>query len=110
MPLICRHLNNLRADFIVKTNRVVVNGEPALTSVRETPPHAPQAHPTRSSAGTGQLRSAGRTVVVRRGRHSAGNVTGWTLTDFIALPTRANVMLLYDGEANAQGFLGLRKL
>jgi len=47
---------------------------------------------------------------LRRGKHSAGNVTGWTLTEFVALPARARISVMYDGDAGAQGFLGLRKL
>ena len=51
-----------------------------------------------------------RKAVVRRGRHSAGNVTGLSIADFLALPARAQVSLSYDGVDHAQGFFQLRKL
>lgn len=44
------------------------------------------------------------------GKHSAGNLTGLTLVDFIALPARARISISYSGESGAEGFLGLRKL
>lgn len=43
-------------------------------------------------------------------RHSAGNVVGLTLIDFIALPAQASLSLSFTGESEAEGFLGLRKL
>ena len=44
------------------------------------------------------------------GKHSAGNLTGLTLIDFITLPARARLSISYSGEACAEGFFGLRKL
>eukprot|EP00826_Nyctotherus_ovalis_P019535 TRINITY_DN16038_c0_g2_i1.p1 TRINITY_DN16038_c0_g2~~TRINITY_DN16038_c0_g2_i1.p1 ORF type:complete len:730 (-),score=190.07 TRINITY_DN16038_c0_g2_i1:42-2231(-) len=35
---------------------------------------------------------------------------GTTLIDFLSLPPKANIMVTYNGEAEAEGFLGLRKL
>ncbi len=43
-------------------------------------------------------------------KHSAGNVTGITHIDFIALPARARITLVYTGDAYGEGFLCLRKL
>lgn len=43
-------------------------------------------------------------------QHSAGNVTGLTLIDFIALPARARIAISYEGEQPAEGFLTMRKL
>ena len=43
-------------------------------------------------------------------KHSAGNVTGLTHVDFIALPARARLVLVYSGEAYGEGFISLRKL
>ena len=42
--------------------------------------------------------------------HSAGNVTGMTLVDFVALPARARLSVSFDGDKPAEGFLNLRKL
>ena len=42
--------------------------------------------------------------------HSAGNVTGLTLVDFVALPARARISISYDGDKPAEGFLCMRKL
>jgi hypothetical protein len=44
------------------------------------------------------------------GKHSAGNVTGLTLLDFIALPARARVSLTFSGDTTGEGFFNLRKL
>lgn len=44
------------------------------------------------------------------GRHSAGNITGLTLLDFVALPARARVSVVYSGEAMGEGFISLKKL
>ena len=43
-------------------------------------------------------------------RHPAGNVTGLTLIDFLALPPKAKVSLTYAGEEGAEAFLSLKKL
>ena len=50
-----------------------------------------------------------RKAVVRRGRHSAGNVTGQSIADSLALPARAQVSLSHDGVDHAQVFFQLRK-
>jgi hypothetical protein len=42
--------------------------------------------------------------------HSAGSLTGHTLQEFIALPSRARISVLYSGEPNSEGFISLRKL
>ncbi len=73
--------------------RLLVNGESVLTA-------AAAASKTTKSSGTS----------LRKSRHSAGTVTGWTLIDFLALPARARIAVLYDGDDSTQGFLGLRKL
>ena len=43
-------------------------------------------------------------------KHPAGNVTGLTLVDFIALPARARLSIAYLGETYGEGFMSLRKL
>jgi len=42
--------------------------------------------------------------------HSAGNVTGLTMIDYLALPARARLSLCYTGDARGEGFFGVRKL
>ena len=44
------------------------------------------------------------------GKHSAGNITGLTLLDFIALPARARISLTFGCESAGEGFFNLRKL
>lgn len=44
------------------------------------------------------------------GKHSAGNITGLTMTDFIMLPQKAWISISYSGEGEVEGFLGMRKL
>ena len=43
-------------------------------------------------------------------KHTAGNVTGLTHNDFIALPARARIALIYSGDSFGEGFISLRKL
>jgi hypothetical protein len=76
------------------TVQLLVNGEPVLSAV--------------NSASYAVHHSSGRLAAV--GPHSAGNVTGLTLLDFVALPPNAKVACTYQGEDGAEGFLGLRKM
>jgi len=76
------------------TVQLLVNGEPVLSAV--------------NSASYAVHHSSGRLAAV--GPHSAGNVTGLTLFDFVALPPNAKVACTYQGEDGAEGFLGLRKM
>lgn len=48
--------------------------------------------------------------VTNVGKHSAGNVTGLTMLDFIALPARARLSITYTNEAHGEGFFCIRKL
>jgi hypothetical protein len=48
--------------------------------------------------------------VVRRSRHSVGDVTCVGLDEFIALPAPAAVAVRFESNSRAQGFLALRKL
>ena len=72
------------------------------------------ANGTVSSASTriGSSESERRSMrgVIRHGKHPAGNVTGWTIVDFIAFPARSSIHLTYSGGSDAQGLMSLRKL
>ena len=74
--------------------QLLVNGEPVLSAV--------------NSSSYAVHHSSGRLAAV--GPHSAGNVTGLTLVDFLALPPKAKVGITYQGEEGGEGFLGLRKM
>ena len=76
------------------TVQLLINGEPVLSAV--------------NNASYVIHHSSGR--LKNTGHHSSGNVTGLTLIDFLALPSRARVSLSYNGDTQAEGFLGLRKL
>jgi len=43
-------------------------------------------------------------------KHPAGNVTGVTAIEFIALPARSRISIIYLGESFGEGFICLRKL
>jgi hypothetical protein len=75
------------------TIQLLVNGEPVLSAV--------------NSASYVIHHSAGR---LKQSSHSAGNITGLTLLDFISLPARARVSISYSGELGGEGFMSLRKL
>ena len=49
-------------------------------------------------------------VVSNVAKHSAGNVTGMTHIDFIALPARARLAIVYAGDSYGEGFICIRKL
>ena len=74
--------------------QLLVNGEPVLSAV--------------NSASYAVHHSSGRLAAV--GPHPAGNVTGLTLSDYLALPPKARISCSYQGEEGGEGFLGLRKL
>ena len=74
--------------------QLLVNGEPVLSAV--------------SSASYAVHHSSGRLAAV--GPHPAGNVTGLTLIDYLALPPKARVSISYQGEEGGEGFMGLRKM
>ena len=81
------------------------SGAPGLGStLRSGVPHSGDS----DGHGAGGRRSA--RGILRHGNHPAGNVTGWTLVDFVAMPARAVITVTYAGGADAQGFLSLRKL
>ena len=74
--------------------QLLVNGDPVLAAV--------------NSASYVLHHSSGRLTSV--GRHPAGNVTGLTLIDFIALPPKAKIAVTSAGERGGEGFLSLKKL
>ena len=74
--------------------RLLVDGEPVLAAVNSA------SYVTHHSSG--RLTSATR--------HPAGNVTGLTLIDFLALPANAKVAVACESETRAEGFLSLKKL
>jgi len=74
--------------------QLLVNGEPVVSAI--------------NSASYAVHHSSGRLCAV--GPHSAGNVTGLTLIDFVALPPKARISVTYQGEEGGEGFIGLKKL
>mmetsp|Transcript_2104 Transcript_2104/g.6253 ORF Transcript_2104/g.6253 Transcript_2104/m.6253 type:complete len:243 (-) Transcript_2104:202-930(-) len=76
------------------TVQLLVDGEPVLAAV--------------NSASYSLHQSSGRLTSV--GQHSAGSITGLTLIDFLALPPRAKLSVVYNGEDPGEGFLSLKKL
>jgi hypothetical protein len=43
-------------------------------------------------------------------KHTEGNITGLTIHEFLALPSRARVGVCYSGEYEGEGFICLKKL
>ena len=88
------------------TIQVLVNGETILSAVNSSSyviHHSSGKFKGGAAAVSGGHSSLGK-------QHHAGNLTGLTLIDFIALPAKARVSISYSGEAGAEGFFGLRKL
>mmetsp|Transcript_10195 Transcript_10195/g.26723 ORF Transcript_10195/g.26723 Transcript_10195/m.26723 type:complete len:664 (-) Transcript_10195:135-2126(-) len=76
------------------TVQLLINKEPVLSAV--------------NSSSYVLHHSSGR--LMSHAKHSAGNVTGLTLIDFVALPAKARISLTYEGVDGAEGFLGLKKM
>ncbi|EGZ25203.1 hypothetical protein PHYSODRAFT_485049 [Phytophthora sojae] len=94
-------LYHLQAAFFTNYSpaiQVLVNGEPAAL--------------LRSSTDTKEATCSPSSIhpAIRRLHHSAGNVAGLAIDLFLALPARALVVISYDLDEKAQGFLNLRKL
>ena len=68
----------------------------------------PLGRPFNCSFGWPSGCSSGR--LSSTGQHPAGNVTGLTLIDFLALPPRARIAVTYNGEEGGEGFLSMKKL
>ena len=47
---------------------------------------------------SGAPQNNGSSAITTVGRHSAGNITGLTINDFVALPARARISLSFDCE------------
>ena len=60
------------------------------------------------AAGNNQNASAATITTV--GRHSAGNITGLTLNEYVALPARARISMSFECDQLGEGFFSLRKL
>jgi hypothetical protein len=78
---------------------VCVNGEPVLTRA-----------PGGGGSSVEHLDSTSGDCVVRRSRHSAGDVTSIALDEFLALPAPAALSVRFSAIGRAQGFLALEKL
>lgn len=86
--------------------QILVNGEPIFFTSSGN-----RHDKRRTSLGGGAAGGGARQgSVLKRAKHSAGNITGWTANEFVALPGRARLTVLYEGESGTQGFLGVRKL
>jgi hypothetical protein len=102
-------LDHVCIGFFTNRNPAVqfrVNGEPVLALDPIAGSNAAGSAAPQAAAAT----NAGQSHVLRRGRHSAGNVTGISLSEFVALPANAVLSITYDCAEGAQGFLGIRKL
>ncbi|CAG9464890.1 unnamed protein product [Pedinophyceae sp. YPF-701] len=74
--------------------QLLVNGAPVLAAV--------------NSSSYVVHHSSGRLSSI--GKHPDGCVTGLTMVDFLALPAKARLTIMYKGDEQAEGFFALRKL
>jgi len=70
--------------------QILVNGEPVLNVSKDS--------------------NSGVQKVINVGRHSAGNITGLTCHEFVALPARSRVSVAFSCDGQGEGFFMLRKL
>ena len=73
--------------------QIFLNGEPLMNAAQKQM----QLHNNKENQTTNS-------------KHTAGNVTGLTHNDYIALPPRARLAIVYQGETFGEGFICLRKL
>ena len=78
---------------------ILVNNEIAITI---------GANSSNSSIGGGA--ASNRNAITTVGRHSAGNICGLTINEYVALPARARVSISFEGETLGEGFFQMRKL
>jgi hypothetical protein len=78
---------------------VCVNGEPVLTRA-----------PSSTETSMEMVDSSFGDCVMRRSRHSVGDVTSIALNEFLALPAPAALSVRFSASGRAQGFLMLEKL
>jgi hypothetical protein len=76
------------------TVQVLVNGEPVLSAINSS------SYVTHHSSGR----------LTATSNHPAGNVTGLTCIDFLALPAKARIAITYAGDDRGEGFLSLKRL
>ena len=81
--------------------QLCLNGEPILS----IQPEASDAPTLISSQHHKEDR-----VVVRRYRHSVGEVTCLALDDFVSLPADSSLSVRFHSQIVAQGFLSVRKI
>ena len=62
------------------------------------------------TVGKGAAQNTNTSAITTIGRHSAGNICGLTLNEYVALPARARVSLSFECEHIGEGFFQLRKL
>ncbi|EKX43613.1 hypothetical protein GUITHDRAFT_140370 [Guillardia theta CCMP2712] len=91
------------------TVKVQVNGEPILTI-------SPQSRLTADCQSyllifvAAYNNMEGEATQLGQVHQQASNITGLTHIDFLALPSRARIAIAYQGDEDAEAFLGLRKL
>jgi hypothetical protein len=74
--------------------QVLVNGDPALSAMNNC------SYATNHSSGRMSSIS----------NHPAGNVTGFSCIEFLALPSKARVAITCSGEERSEGFMSLKRL
>ena len=68
---------------------------------------------TLTKDGNGKVDGASQgatNMISNVGKHSAGNIVGLTLNEYMALPARARITLSFECDNFGEGFFQLRKL
>lgn len=95
-----------RAPTFVK---VYVNGEMILTVKGSKEGQGASQVSSSTSIGAAAMSANGKVQLMK---HSAGNITGLTVNEYVALPARARISVAYEGgdQQGGEGFMSLRKL
>lgn len=86
------------------TVQLLINGETILSAVNSS------SYVIHHSSGKFKGSSGAVASGLSGKQIGNSNMTGLTLVDFVALPSKARVSISYSGEPGAEGFFGLRKL
>ena len=119
MPWEVQAINTCPDNFLWEKNRaVIVMNAPGLYALSFG--FYSKRRPTVSilvnneiamTIGGEQIQTAAQSSnVTTVGRHSAGNICGLTINEFVALPARARICISFDCEHVGEGFLQMRKL
>ena len=118
MPWEVQAINTCPDNFLWEKNRaVIILSAPGLYALsfgfyskRQPNVQILVNNEVAMSVGSNANQATNAAAITTVGRHSAGNICGLTINEYVALPARARLSLNFECEHLGEGFLQLRKL